>query len=380
MTGRRGPLSGVRLIEMAGIGPAPMCGMVLSDLGADILRIDRPTPSDVGIKRPVETNFILRGRRTIPVDLKTEAGRALVLRLLREADGVFEGFRPGVMERLGLGPEAALAANPALVYGRVTGWGQSGPMAQTAGHDLTYLALTGALGAMGRQGELPPVPLNLVGDFAGGALFLAVGMLSALIAARESGRGQVVDAAIVDGVASMLSSINGLRQAGIFTPEPGTNILDGGAYFYDVYRCADGGAIAVGPIEKKFFAQFVERLGIDPATLPPQDDAARWPEGRAVLADIFAGRDRDAWAALFAGTDACVVPVLSIEESFRDPHLAARGTYQQIDGRPQAAPAPRFSDTPPATPAPPSIASTEDALADWLPPEEIRSLLSGASN
>lgn len=373
MSVRRGPLSGVRLIEIAGIGPAPMCGMVLSDLGADILRIDRTTPGDVGIKRPRETNFILRGRRTIPVDLKSETGRALVLRLLREADGMFEGFRPGVMERLGIGPEPALKVNPALVYGRVTGWGQEGPMARTAGHDITYLALTGALGAMGRKGELPPVPLNLIGDFAGGALFLAVGMLSALIEARQTGRGQVVDAAIVDGVATMLSSVNGLRQAGIFGPEAGTNILDGGAYFYDVYRCDKGGCIAVGPIEKKFFADFVARLGIDLDALPPQDDPDRWPEGRAMLAEVFATRTRDEWSALFEGTDACVAPVLSMEESFRNPHLASRGTYREIDGHVQAAPAPRFGATPPEMPAPPATASAEDALADWLPADEIRS-------
>lgn len=375
MNVRRGPLSGVRLIEMAGIGPAPMCGMVLSDLGAEILRVDRPTPSDVGIKRPIETNFILRGRKTISIDLKTEAGKALVLRLFREADGVFEGFRPGVMERLGLGPEPALQANPALVYGRVTGWGQTGPLAQTAGHDLTYLALTGALAAMGRKGEPPPVPLNLIGDFAGGALFLAVGMLSALIAARESGRGQVVDTAIVDGVAAMLSSVNGLRQAGIFGLEAGTNILDGGAYFYDVYRCADGGYIALGAIEEKFMDEFVRRLGLEPTSLPPQVDPNRWPEGRAILAEIFKSRDRDVWASLFADSDACVSPVLSMEESFRNPHLVARGTYQSVAGRMQATPAPRFSATPPDAPTPPAIVPAEEALADWLPEEEIRQLI-----
>ncbi|MFV0492734.1 MAG: CaiB/BaiF CoA transferase family protein [Pseudorhodobacter sp.] len=376
MKARRGPLSGIRLIEMAGIGPAPMCGMVLSDLGADILRIDRPTPSDVGIKRPMETNFILRGRQTIRINLKTDAGRALVLRLLREADGMFEGFRPGVMERLGLGPDPALTANPALVYGRVTGWGQAGPMAHMAGHDLTYLALTGALAAMGRKGELPPVPLNLIGDFAGGALFLAVGMLSALVSARKTGCGQVVDAAIVDGVATMLSSVNGLRQAGVFRTEAGTNILDGGAYFYDIYRCADGGYVAIGPIEPKFFADFIQRLGIDISALPPQADDARWPEGRAFLAGVFATRARDAWTQVFAGTDACVAPVLSIEETFHDPHLVARGTFQEIDGRPQATPAPRFDKTPPDIPHAPINARAEDALADWLPAGEIRHFLS----
>lgn len=374
MSGRAGPLAGLRLIEMAGIGPAPMCGMVLADLGAEILRIDRTGPADVGIRRPVETNFILRGRMTMRVDLKAEAGRDLVLRLATRADGLFEGFRPGVMERLGLGPEAVLAVNPALVYGRVTGWGQDGPLARTAGHDLSYLALTGTLGAMGRQGETPPVPLNLIGDFAGGALFLAVGMLAALIEARRSGRGQVVDAAIVDGVAAMLSSINGLRQGGIFSRERAANILDGGAYFYDTYRCADGGFLAVAAIEKRFFAEFLDRLGLEPDALPPRDDPARWPEGRAKLAEIFLRRSRDDWIALFADSDACVAPVLSIEESMTDPHLVARGTYREIGGYPQAGPAPRFNRTPPDLPAPPRVVPPETALADWLTPEEIAAL------
>ncbi|MCC6304306.1 MAG: CoA transferase [Rhodobacteraceae bacterium] len=378
MSGRAGPLAGLRLIEMAGIGPAPMCGMMLSDLGAEILRIDRPTPGDVGIRRPLATNFILRGRPTLRVDLKAAAGRDLVLRLASRADGLFEGFRPGVMERLGLGPGAVLAANPALVYGRVTGWGQEGPRARTAGHDLTYLALTGALAAMGREGEPPPVPLNLIGDFAGGALFLAVGMLAAVIEARASGRGQVVDAAIVDGVAAMLTSINGLRQGGIFSRRRGANLLDGGAFFYDCYRCADGGFVAVGPIEERFFAAFLARLGLEPEALPPRGDPARWPEGRARLAALFLGRDRDAWVALFGDSDACVAPVLSIEEAMADPHLAARGTFLPVGGLTQAAPAPRFSRTPPGPPAPPVAPGPAAALAGWLDADEIAALPEGA--
>lgn len=374
MSRRRGPLAGVRLVEIAGIGPAPMCGMVLSDLGAEILRIDRPGPADVGIRRPLETNFILRGRPTLRVDLKSAAGRDLVLRLATRADGIFEGFRPGVMERLGLGPEALLAVNPALVYGRVTGWGQDGPLARTAGHDLSYLALTGALGALGRRDDPPPVPLNLIGDFAGGALFLAVGMLAALIEARSSGRGQVVDAAIVDGVAAMLSSVNGLRQAGIFSRQRGASILDGGAYFYDTYRCADGAFLAVAAIEERFFGAFLKRLGLDPAALPPRDDPSRWPEGRAKLAEIFLRRSRDEWVALFGDSDACVAPVLSIEEAMADPHIVARGIYRDIGGFLQAGPAPRFGTTPPDLPDPPRLAEPATALAGWLTPEEIAAL------
>lgn len=378
MTGKsRGPLAGIRILEMAGIGPAPMCGMLLSDLGADILRIDRLVPADVGIDRPLETNFILRGRKAIKLDLKQPDAVALVRRLTHEADGLIEGFRPGVMERLGLGPDVCLAENPRLVYGRVTGWGQSGPLSMTAGHDLNYIALTGALGHMGRKGEAPPVPLNLIGDFAGGALFLALGLLSAIVEARSSGRGQVVDAAIVDGVASMLTSINGLLASGIFSVESGTNILDSGAFYYDTYRCADGRHIAVGCIEKRFFAQFIEKLGIDPATMPAQDDRERWPEGRELLRSLFLTRTRDEWAKLFEGSDACVTPVLSMEESFNDPHLKDRGTYTAIGGYRQAAPAPRFSRTQPNIPAPPS--TKEDMLSGWLPAHEIAALRSSGT-
>jgi crotonobetainyl-CoA:carnitine CoA-transferase CaiB-like acyl-CoA transferase len=374
MTARAGPLAGLKVIEMAGIGPAPMCGMLLSDLGAEILRIDRPVPADVGIDRPFETNFILRGRTTIRADLKSAEGRALIGALVRRADALIEGFRPGVMERLGLGPEECRAMNPALVYGRVTGWGQTGPLAPRAGHDLNYIALTGALEAMGRKDERPPVPLNLIGDFAGGALYLALGITAALLEARRSGEGQVVDAAIVDGVASMLTSMNALRTSGVFSTERGANVLDSGAYYYDTYACSDGRYLAIGPIEKKFFAEFLERLGLEPSDLPGQDDRARWPEGRATLAGIFATRPRDEWVALFANSDACVAPVLSMEESFDDPHLAGRGTYCEVDGYRQAAPAPKFSRTRPAVPEPPRQADARDALSDWLSDDEIEAL------
>jgi crotonobetainyl-CoA:carnitine CoA-transferase CaiB-like acyl-CoA transferase len=348
-----GPLAGLRVVEMAGIGPAPMCGMLLADLGAEIVRIDRPGESDVGIKRPPETNFLLRGRPTIRIDLKEAAGRDRALALTDAADCLIEGFRPGVMERLGLGPEVCLERNPRLVYGRVTGWGQTGPMAPWAGHDLNYIGLTGALEALGRADTPPPAPLNLIGDFGGGALFLAFGLLAGIIEAGRSGRGQVVDAAIVDGVAAMMTSLNGLRAGGVFPKERQASILDSGAYFYDVYACADGRHIALGAIEPRFFATFLARLRLGPDEFPPQADRDRWPEGRERLRALFATRPRNDWVALFADCDACVTPVLSLEESFDDPHMRARGAYVAPGGFPQAAPAPRFSRTPPAPPGPP---------------------------
>lgn len=369
---RAGPLSGVRIIEMAGIGPAPMCGMLLADLGAEILRIDRPhVAADLGIKRPLETNFVLRGRQTIRVNLKRTEGVELVLALLERSDALIEGFRPGVMERLGLGPKPCLTHNPRLVYGRVTGWGQSGPRALTAGHDINYIALTGALDAMGRRGEAPPVPLNLIGDFAGGALFLAFGILAGIVRAREDGVGQVVDAAIVDGVASMLTSINGLRAAGLFSTDRGTNLLDSGAFFYDTFKCADGRYVAVGPIEKRFYTELLARLEIDPATMPDQNDQSRWDVGRSRLRGVFASRSRDEWAAVFAESDACVTPVLSLEESFVDPHLAEQGAFSRIGGFTQAAPAPHFSATPPDCPEPPASPQGSEVLEGWLDPEDI---------
>lgn len=369
---RAGPLSGVRIIEMAGIGPAPMCGMLLADLGAEILRIDRPqAAADLGIKRPLETNFILRGRQTIRVDLKRPEGIELALALVERSDALIEGFRPGVMERLGLGPEPCLMRNPRLVYGRVTGWGQTGPRARTAGHDINYIALSGALEAMGRRGEAPPVPLNLIGDFAGGALFLALGILAGILRARQDGVGQVVDAAIVDGVASMLTSINGLRAAGLFSGERGTNLLDSGAYFYDTYRCSDRRYVAVGPIEQRFCAELLARLGIDPASMPDQNDQSRWEEGRARLREVFASRSRDEWTDVFADSDACVTPVLSVEEAFRDPHLAEHGTFARIGGFCQAAPVPHFSATSPDSPEPPAPPRGAEALEDWLEPELV---------
>lgn len=356
---------------MAGIGPAPMCCMMLADLGAEILRVDRPAIADLGIERPIETNFVMRGRSTIRVDAKMPEGRDLILGLIDGADGLVEGFRPGVMERLGFGPEVCLERNPALVYGRVTGWGQTGPLSKLAGHDINYLAVTGALEAMGRRDDCPPVPLNIVGDFAGGAMLLAIGMLSALLSSRQTGSGQVVDAAIVDGVANMLTSFNGLRAGGVFSPERGSNILDSGAFFYNTYRCRDGRYIAVGAIEKRFYAEFLERLGPDGDTLPPQSDKSRWPEGIAALAAIFAKKDRDEWAQIFADSDACVTPILSLEESMSDPHMQARENYVNVAGHSQAAPAPRFSGTQPHMPVAPEPPAGAEALAGWISPSDL---------
>lgn len=366
---REGPLAGVRIIELSGVGPGPMCGMFLADLGATVLRIDRTTPSELGLKRPTRVNLLLRSRKVIALDLKDPKAVQLVLRLVSKADGLIEGFRPGVTERLGLGPEVCMKINPRLVYGRVTGWGQTGPLAQSAGHDINYIAVTGALDAIGRKGQPPSLPLNLIGDNAGGALFLATGMLAAIIEARSSGTGQVVDAAIVDGVASLCAGIYGFKAAGLWDAPRGENLVDSGAPFYDVYECGDGKYITVGPVEAKFFAQLLERLDIDAAGLGKQMEAAAWPAMREVLAGKFKSRSRDDWAALLEGTDVCFAPVLDFDEAPHHPHLKARGTYVEVDGILQPAPAPRFSRTPPSettVPESPSPETSEHALQGWL--------------
>ncbi|GAA4213829.1 CaiB/BaiF CoA transferase family protein [Actinocatenispora rupis] len=356
-----GPLDGIRVVELAGIGPAPFATMLLADLGADVVRVDRPggrsTPVDAGHR------ILGRGRRSLAVDLKHPDGVAVVLRLVGTADALVEGYRPGVAERLGVGPEPCLAANPRLVYARMTGWGQDGPLAQRAGHDIDYIALAGALSLVGRRGEAPTVPLNLIGDFGGGGMLMAVGVLAALLGARTTGRGQVVDAAMVDGTATLLSMLLGLRAAGMWG-ERGGNLLDGGAPFYDAYRCADGGYVAVGALEDPFYRELLAGLGLaDDATLPPRDDPAQWPALRERLAAAFATRTRDEWADRFAGTDACVAPVLDPDEAADHPHLAARGTYRRDGGLLQPAPAPRFSVTPPSVPEPaPAIGAHTTAL------------------
>ena len=355
-----GPLSGLRVIELAGIGPGPHAAMILADLGADVVRVQRPSAGG-GLD-----GVMLRGRRQVEVDLKDPAGVETVLRLVERADVLIEGFRPGVTERLGLGPEQCHARNPRLVYGRMTGWGQDGPLAKRAGHDINYISLTGALHAMGRAGERPPVPLNLVGDFGGGSMFLLVGILAALWERQRSGRGQVVDAAMVDGVSVLTAMMWELRGMGMWRDERESNVLDGAAPYYDTYVCADGRYVAVGAIEPQFYAQLLAGLGLADAGLPDRDDPANWPALRKAFTEAFATRTRDEWAAVFGGTDACVTPVLAFGEVLSHPHPAARGSVVRTeDGGLQAAPAPRFSRTAPALPGPAVRAEVEEVLSDW---------------
>jgi crotonobetainyl-CoA:carnitine CoA-transferase CaiB-like acyl-CoA transferase len=371
---KTGPLAGIKVLELAGVGPTPMCAMLLADLGATVLRIDRPQPSGLGISRPLRYDLLLRGRPSIQLDLKSPGAVEAVLSLLERADGLIEGFRPGVTERLGLGPENCFARNPKLVYGRMTGWGQEGPLAQTAGHDLGYIGLTGILNAIGRRNSPPSVPLNLIGDFAGGGVYLALGMLAAILEARSSGQGQVVDAAIVDGAASLATSQYGTYAAGINNGARGTNQTDSGSHFYDVYECADGRWLSVSPIEPKFYSELLKLLEIDADSLGPQHQPATWPHAKEILAAKFRTRSRDEWAQLFASTDACVVPVLDWSEAPQHPQIAARRTIIEIDGVAQPAPAPRFSRTPAGVPSPPSPVTPENtsaALSEWVSAQAI---------
>jgi alpha-methylacyl-CoA racemase len=338
-----GPLYGVRVLELAGIGPGPFCGMMLADMGAEVVRIERfDRPGAVaadGMHR-----VLLRNRRPLTVDLKHPDGIATILRMCRRADAIFEGFRPGVAERLGLGPDACSAANPRIVYGRMTGWGQSGPLATTAGHDINYIALSGALNAIGRLGERPVPPLNLVGDFGGGGMMLAFGLVCGILEARSSGLGQVIDASMVEGSAALMAMYFGARAAGLQRDPRGTNLLDTGAPFYEVYETKDGRYVAVGPIEPKFFDLLAQKLCLGPA-FGSQFDMNKWPAQKAQLAEIFRARTRDEWAALFDGTDACVTPVLSVDEAPLHPHNVAREAFVRVDGAWQPAPTPRFSRT-----------------------------------
>ena len=372
-----GPLAGVRIVELAGIGPGPMAAMLLADLGATVLRIERRQPVKLGIERPLRYNLLLRNRKTIALDLKDPEAVELVLTLVESADALIEGFRPGVTERLGLGPQICLERNPKLAYGRVTGWGQEGPLARYAGHDLNYIAITGVLNAIGRRGQPPSIPLNLIGDYAGGSLYLAMGLLSAILHARNGGNGQVVDAAIVDGTANLATTFYGMQAAGIWRDGRGTNITDSGSHFYDVYECADGKWITVGPIEDKFYLELLRLLDIDAKLLGEQLDESNWPAARALFALKFKSRTREQWTTLLEHTDACFAPVLSWIEAPDHAHLKARGTFIEIDGIVQPAPAPRFSATVPAKPtAPeaPSAATVDAALAAWLEPARINEL------
>ncbi|WP_099023964.1 CaiB/BaiF CoA transferase family protein [Mycolicibacterium palauense] len=358
-----GPLQGLRVVELAGIGPGPHAAMILGDLGADVVRVERPAKS----ANPVR-DAMLRNRRSVAADLKSEEGRDLVLRLIAKADVLIEGFRPGVTERLGLGPEDCARVNERLIYGRMTGWGQDGPRALQAGHDINYISLNGVLHAIGRKGERPVPPLNLAGDFGGGSMFLLVGILSALYERQTSGRGQVVDAAMVDGSSVLMQMMWAFRASGMWSDERGVNMLDTGAPYYDTYECADGRYVAVGPIEPQFYAAMLDGLGLDPAELPDQNDRAAWPELKRVFADAFAEHDRDHWARVFATSDACVTPVLAFGEVLDEPHIAERDTFYDAgtDGL-QPRPAPRFSRSAPDTPTPPRVpgSDTEAVLRDW---------------
>ncbi|MBB3181604.1 CaiB/BaiF CoA-transferase family protein [Variovorax sp. Sphag1AA] len=366
-----GPLKGLKIIELAGIGPGPFGTMQLADMGATVLRIDRREPADLGVPKQLKYNLLIRNRQSIALDLKDPEAIRFVLELVAEADVLIEGFRPGVTERLGLGPDECLKHNPKLVYGRMTGWGQTGPLAQAAGHDINYIALTGALHAIGREGQPPTPPLALVGDMGGGGMFLALGVLAAVLHARETGQGQVVDASIVDGAASLCTGFYGMTASGQWRAERGSNVLDSGAPYYDAYECSDAKWISIGPIEARFFADLLKRLGIDPAQIGAQNDRAAWPRAKETLASAFRTRTRDEWCALLEGTDVCFAPVLTFAEAPQHPHLKARGTFVDVGGVVQPAPAVRFSQTPSAEPSPPCAPDAGAALRGWLSPEGI---------
>jgi alpha-methylacyl-CoA racemase len=357
----KGPLDGVRVIEFAGIGPGPFCGMLLSDLGADVVRIDRK-----GAGRASKFDITSRGRRSVALDLKKPESTEACLKLFEAADAIIEGFRPGVMERLGLGPDVALKRNPKLVYGRMTGWGQFGPYAKAAGHDMNYIAISGALHAIGTK-DKPIPPLNLVGDFGGGALYLAFGLLAGVIQARATGTGQVVDCAMSDGAASLMAMFYGFAASGTWKDERRKNLLDGGAHFYDTYQCKDGKWVAIGSIEPQFYAELLAKTGVNPSEFEAQQDRDGWDGLRDKLATVFATKTRDEWDEIMGGSDVCLGPVLTLEEAPKHPHNRARQTFVEIDGVIQPAPAPRFSATPGAIQSPPRpIGGDNDgALGDW---------------
>lgn len=366
-----GPLTGFRIVEMAAIGPAPFCVMMLADMGAEVVRIDRRNHHPMSAENPVN-----RGRHSIALDLKDPADTAIALSVIGKADALIEGFRPGVMERLGLGPDLCLQHNPRLIYGRMTGWGQTGPLAHAAGHDINYIALSGALHAMSRNGEAPRPPLNLLGDYGGGGMLLAVGILAALLETSRSGKGQVIDAAMTDGTALLMTLAYGLRSAGQWSDTPGSNMLDGGAHFYDCYTCADGKFISIGPIEPQFYAELLERCSIRDPAFSQQMDQRNWPALKGRLKELFASRTRQQWCELLEGTDVCFAPVLSMAEAPEHPHNQARSTFFQGQGGIQPSPAPRFSRTVSDIPldAPSDAASETDAgiqdiLRKWGVPE-----------
>ncbi len=362
-----GPLSGLRVVEIAGIGPGPFCAMMLADMGADVIRVDRSERVSGGDPSAPPADVLNRGRRSIGVDLKSADGVETVLALVESADALIEGFRPGVAERLGIGPDDCRARNPKLVYGRMTGWGQSGPYAPSAGHDINYIALAGALEPIGRAGGPPVPPLNLVGDFGGGGLILAFGLVCALLEAQRSGEGQVVDAAMVDGAAVLMTMFHAFNAMGIWNPERGTNMLDTGAHYYDVYECADGKYVSIGSIEPQFYAELLRLTGLaDEAEFAAQQDRARWPQLKDRLAEVFRTRTRDEWSEIMEGTDVCFAPVLSIAEAPQHAHNVERGTFVEVAGVTQPGPAPRFSRTTAEIQRPPSHAGqhTDEVLAE----------------
>ncbi len=362
-----GPLAGLKIVEFEAIGPGPFCGMMLADMGADVLLIDRPQDPGLGLGRNRWNDVMLRGRRSVTLDLKSAGGVAAAKQLVAKADAIIEGSRPGVMERLGLGPDVLHALNPALVYGRMTGWGQDGPLAPRAGHDINYIALTGVLHAIGRKGEAPVPPLNLVGDFGGGGMLLAFGIACGIIEARASGKGQVVDAAMVDGASTLAAMFAGMQAAGRWSETRGDNLLDTGAPWYDTYETADGKHVAIGSIEPKFYAELLQRMGLAGEALPTQLDRAGWPVLRARFAATFKTKTRDEWDAVFKDSDACFAPVLTFTEARAHAHMAARGTFATVGRVNQPAPAPRFSRTPGAVRGAPPERGGEGqaALSDW---------------
>jgi alpha-methylacyl-CoA racemase len=365
-----GPLAGIKVVEIAGIGPGPYGTMLLADLGADVIRIDRSTGVNAfgqGPSAEPPADLLARGRRSVAVDLKNPDGVATVLDLVAQADVLVEGFRPGVMERLGLGPDVCLERNPKLVYGRMTGWGQDGPYAPAAGHDINYIALAGALEPLGRAGEQPTPPLNLVGDFGGGGMMLAFGVCAALVEVARSGEGQVVDAAMIDGAASLMTMTWSFKHMGIWSDDRGTNMLDTGAHFYDTYETSDGKYVSIGSIEPQFYAELLRLTGIDPETLPKQMDKREWPALKARFAEVFKTKTRDEWCELMEHTDVCFAPVLSMDEAPQHPHIAERGTFTEVAGLVQPAPVPRFSRTPGSIERPPPHVGqhTDEALEAW---------------
>ena len=362
-----GTLSGYKIVEFAGIGPAPMCAMLLADMGADVLRIDRAEDAALGISLDAKYSLLSRGRKSVAIDLKKPEGVAAAMKLVEGADALLEGFRPQVMERLGLGPDECLKRNPKLIYGRMTGWGQEGPLAHAAGHDINYIALSGVLASIGRRGEAPVPPLNLVGDFGGGGLYLALGVVAGLLEAQKSGKGQVVDSAMVDGAASLLTAIYGMHASGMWSNTRGDNILDTGAHFYDVYETKDGEYVSIGSIEPKFYAELLKRSGLEGQEMPRQMDRKAWPDLKEKFAALFKTKSRDEWCKIMEGSDICFAPVLSMAEAPSHPHNIQRGTFVEVEGVVQPGPAPRFSRTPSKIQRPPAKPGehTEEALREW---------------